>query len=92
MDWIDIWYFFQGNLRTHAYYDDKSSLKTHIVEQFEWRLTKMNKQCWETGQCVCECKVPNLQMADKSCDENCYPKMMNENEWMEFKALGADSK
>lgn len=86
INWIDTWYFVQGTVRRILYYNfDKKYLRQHIIEQFEYRLKVMNPKCYEAGQCPCECTVPDLQMADKSCDENCYPKMMTRNAWMEYK-------
>src|SRR6478609_10766631 len=56
------------------------------VEQFKYRLTVMNKECLKSGSCIiCGCYTPQLQMTDASCEGNCYPPMMNKQEWEKYK-------
>ena len=85
IDWVDIWYYVQGTTRTIIYYRHPEFLRQHIKEQFEYRLEVMKPSCLESGECICECKTPDLQMADKACVGDCYPKMMSRNEWLERK-------
>lgn len=62
-------------------------LQKHIVEQFEWRLTKMDVSCLNAQSCKeCGCTCPNLQFANRGCEGGCYPKMMSKNEWNKFKS------
>lgn len=45
----------------------------------------MNRECYNRGSCIkCGCEVPALQMANKACDNNCYPPMMNKSQWDQF--------
>ena len=61
-------------------------LGPHKQEQFEYRLTVMNKECLSKGNCViCGCQTPQLQMTNESCDGNCYPPMMEYEQWEEYK-------
>lgn len=61
-------------------------LPAHKREQYEWRLKVMNQECLTKGACiVCGCDTPQLQMIDDACENDCYPKMMDEDEWRRFK-------
>lgn len=65
---------------------DLKFLKEHQVEQFKWRLKVMNPECLANGACViCGCDTPQLQMCGDACEGNCYPAMMNEKEWADYK-------
>lgn len=90
--------YLQGWKRYIVYYLTKRSiflkrvsdsidlLPKHKKEQFEWRLLVMNKKCLQGGNCViCGCQTPQLQMIDDACSGKCYPKMMDEKEWNEYK-------
>lgn len=42
----------------------------------------MNPTCYEQGSCVaCGCETTELQMANKSCNNYCYPRMLSKREW-----------
>ena len=78
----------QGNVRYFLYY--KPSLKflipVHIREQIEYRINSMNSECYASGNCVkCGCKTTALQMANKPCEGNCYPEMLNRKTWKFFR-------
>jgi len=46
----------------------------------------MNRVCYDRGSCiVCGCMTTQLQMSDKACEGNCYPKMFNKREWKNLK-------
>lgn len=46
----------------------------------------MNSECYTQGSCVkCGCQTTHLQMANKKCDGDCYPPMMNKVLWENFK-------
>ena len=47
----------------------------------------MNKDCYNNGQCIrCGCMTTALQMANKKCEGNCYPPMMDRKKWKKFKS------
>ena len=54
----------------------------YIREQIEKRINSMNPECYKSGSCIkCGCITTQLQMANKSCEGNCYPKMQNRKNW-----------
>jgi len=60
-------------------------MRTHIVEQIQWRIAKMDVDCYTEGSCkLCGCETPALQMANKACDKPCYPEMMTKKEWQKY--------
>ena len=83
----DIFAYMLGNYRMIIYDSGLTFLlRKHIIEQYEWRLTKMNPQCFLSGSCVkCGCDTPALQMANKACDGGCYFEMFSKKKWKEFK-------
>ena len=84
---LNIKSYIVGNFR-YAIYDSNVRwlLRKHILEQIHWRIDVMNPKCYNNGSCIlCGCTTPALQMADKSCDEPCYPGMMNRSSWKAFK-------
>jgi len=83
----NVFAFLQGNIRYRMYYSDyKFMLPLHIVEQIEWRIEVMDRECHDNGQCkICGCSTTALQMADKTCPKPCYPKMMDRHFWRNFK-------
>lgn len=87
----DVFYYIQGNVRYHLYYKGsilKCLLSQHVIEQFEWRLQQMDKECLNKGQCkICGCETTALQMANKACDKPCYPPLMNAFAWNRFKSV-----
>jgi hypothetical protein len=79
--------YLTGNIRYFLYYSKASFfIRWYIKDQIDWRVLKMNKECYNNGSCEhCGCKTIALQMANKSCGGNCYPPMMNKKGWMLFK-------
>ena len=78
----------QGNVRYRLYYHPllKHLIPSHIREQIEFRINSMNQECYNTGSCVkCGCKTTALQMANKPCEGNCYPEMLNRKTWKFFR-------
>ena len=74
-----------GNYRYFCYTSVPFLLRKHIKEQYEWRLTQSNPKCLDNGECImCGCKTPNLMMANRSCEDRCYPEMLNKKEWKEL--------
>lgn len=66
--------------------DELLTLPAHKEEQFKYRLQIMDSQCLTQGYCkICGCKTPQLQMSDESCEGNCYPVMLNKEDWEKFK-------
>ena len=89
--------YIQGNARYHFYYFNDGQfrwlIRQHIIEQFEFRLQLMDKECYNEGQCkICGCKTTALQFANKACDKPCYPPMMNYPDWILFKLIDLKSK
>lgn len=78
--------YLQGNIRYYLYYSRfKFMIRKHIREQIDFRIKFMDKACYENGQCkLCGCATTALQMANKSCDKPCYPKMMPKSQWKNF--------
>ncbi len=78
----DIWHFLVGNYRYAFYYAETKPLRCiireHIRKQIEYRISVMRDECFDSGTCIkCGCETTQLQMANKSCEGNCYPKMLN---------------
>lgn len=49
----------------------------------------MNQECYAKGFCIkCGCHTTALQMCNKSCEGNCYPKMMSKKLWNSFFMTG----
>ena len=81
---LDIYYYIQGHVRYYLYYNDLLVwlLPTHIIDQIEFRIKVMNQECFSLGSCIkCGCKTTHLQMCDKACDGDCYPKMYSKESW-----------
>lgn len=81
------YHFLQGWIRYYMYYSPFFSafLRSHIKEQIEYRINSMNKACYFQGSCIkCGCTTTALQMCNKPCEGDCYPRMMNRLEWMEI--------
>lgn len=77
-------------------------LDEHIYEQIIWRRIEVinnSPKCWYSGSCkVCGCDILGKTMEDRACSiiehpdllskrSPCYPAMMKEKEWKEYKKL-----
>lgn len=92
---LQIWLFSRKVVTSLFKYSDSlteyAEASNHIKEQLIWRLEMMKnnesgKQCIAKGECIhCGCGVPDLQLSDDACEGNCYPRMMNEQEWNTYK-------
>lgn len=84
---IDVWHYLVGHYRNLIFFTRfKWLLRKHIVEQIEFRMKVMKKECYENGECViCGCSTPALQMCNKSCEGDCYPDMVGKYTWKTFK-------
>lgn len=64
-------------------------LPAHQYEQIIWRRTQVKEkspECWEMGECiVCGCDILGKTMEDRSCEDKCYPEMMNKEQWNQYK-------
>lgn len=82
--------YIQGKCRYYFYYSSKKRfIRKHIREQIEARINSMNKTCFYNGTCVsCGCVTTALQMANKPCNEACYPPMFTKKSWKDFKYHG----
>lgn len=87
--------YIQGWYRYHLYYskhwlkiDLSCLIRKHIREQIVVRINSMNKKCYNDGSCKeCGCSTTALQMANKACDGDCYPKMLSLFGWSEIKRM-----
>lgn len=79
--------YLQGNIRYIFYYSwCRFLIRKHIREQIDFRINSMRRTCYANGFCdECGCKTTQLQMANKSCAGNCYPRMMSRKKWKIFK-------
>jgi hypothetical protein len=67
-------------------FEEFDFLPEHQQEQFKYRLSVIDSECAAAGACkICGCKIPQLQLADESCDGNCYPEMMSKIDWENYK-------
>lgn len=78
--------FIEGTLRYELYYRFDGKLRflirQHIREQFEYRLTVMDKECLSKGECkLCGCNTTALQFASRACDKPCYQSMVTKKVW-----------
>lgn len=80
--------FLQGNWRKFKEDILKLNNPKHIQEQIMYRMI-VAKPCLDNGACTyCGCDTPELFYEDRGCkdpEKKCYPKMMNEVEWKNFK-------
>ena len=86
----DAWAYIQGKVRYKLYNSTVFSwlMRVHIYEQIEYRIAKMDPECYLKGACkICGCATTALQMANKACPKPCYPVMMNKKDWEEFKKV-----
>ena len=85
----DVLSYLQGNLRYRIYYSPfRFLLRKHIVEQYEWRISVMDRKCYRDGECkICGCETTALQFANRKCDKPCYPDMLNKKEWKDVRIL-----
>lgn len=76
-----------GTTLYHMYYRGfEWAIPGHIVEQYVYRVAKMNRACYEGGSCVkCGCRTTELQFAFKPCEGDCYPPMMSKSKWARYK-------
>lgn len=93
----DVLMYNQGWIRYRLFYSKelykinlKFLIRKYIREQIDMRIRMMNQECYEGGSCIkCGCTTPPLQMCNKICDGNCYPRLFNKKEW---KILTVDNK
>lgn len=83
--------YIQGNWRAVLLEYYPEGISKHIEEQYFWRIEQVKEkspECLENKECKkCHCEIPELFLADKACENNppCYPEMMSESEWNQFK-------
>ena len=83
---LDPFYYVQGHIRYKLYYQYSFLMRKHIKEQIAMRINMMNKECYSRGTCVkCGCKTTHLQMANKICEGDCYPRFFSKAEWKKLK-------
>lgn len=66
----NIWWWIQGETRMLLYKHVPFMLRSHIKEQFEYRLDVVDEDCLLQKSCkVCTCSLPSLLFADKPCSK-----------------------
>lgn len=84
----DAYYYLQGKIRYWMHYNYPRMIRPHITEQIVARVLSMNKKCYNDGSCKeCGCTTTALQMCNKPCDGDCYPRMMSAYEWARFNVV-----
>ena len=85
----DVRAYITGQIRYRLYYSSlKCLIRKHILEQIEARINSMNVECYAQGSCIkCGCETTALQMANKACAGDCYPKMAPRKVWNLFKKV-----
>jgi len=82
----EVYYYLQGSYRLWALHNKPYLIRKHIKEQIEWRQEIMKEECLKSGACVkCTCTTPDLQGANKPCDNYCCMRMKSRDEWKRFK-------
>lgn len=80
--------YIQGYFRYHIYYKYtflKWLMPEHIWLQIRYRITVMDKECYDNGECkICGCRTTALQFANKECDKPCYPPLMSQSNFIDF--------
>jgi hypothetical protein len=73
-------------------YDEETvaGIELHKQEQIKWRYRMLHthpqgRKCLTKGECPCECNTLEGLLADDTCDQKCYPPMMKESDWRQFK-------
>jgi hypothetical protein len=84
----DVWHYIVGTYRNMLYggivEENKKPflIRRFIHEQIVFRKNNMNVLCYNNGECIkCGCSTLALQMCNKSCEGNCYPKMLSKRLW-----------
>lgn len=64
-------------------------LPDHLYEQIIYRRTQVmakSPKCWVYGACThCGCETLGKTMEDRKCEKGCYPDMMDEEHWKQYK-------
>lgn len=87
--WENIKKFFQGNF--YKLFRKVAPIVDHREEQYKWRLSLIQEKsplCIEQGSCrICGCDVEGLALSDPPCEGNCFPEIMNEVQWSQYKKI-----
>ena len=79
--------FIQGTSRKFLEDIGFDSLNWYVKEQIIWRSISCS-QCTIEGKCVkCKCHTPEKYYDDRGCESGNYPKMLNEQDWIEYKLI-----
>jgi len=75
--------YIQGNIRYKLYYSKFCWLiPGYVRKQILARIYSMKQECFTQGSCIeCGCRTTHLQMANKACEGNCYPIMVNKSKF-----------
>ncbi len=76
--------FFEGNIK--YFYYKIFNKPQHIQEQIQMRLSKCQNDCLIDNKCIkCGCPVNKKVFVEKSCNEERFPDLMNNEEWEQYK-------
>lgn len=57
-------------------------------EQVAYRMSACANDCMIKRECIkCGCSIPAKMMIEQSCNNERFPDIMNEQEWINFKKL-----
>jgi len=90
----EAWDYFLGNYR-YSIRGTKLQflIRGHIEDQITMRINSMDNKCYIDGECkLCGCLTTALQMANKPCDGDCYPKMLSSKKLLKLMCEGVDLK
>lgn len=82
----NIYQFIVGQTRYYLYCLYPKLIRLHIREQVGYRRSACSPVCLYEARC-CGCKAPNVFFAPKGCSNGSYPKMMDKQEWSNYKQL-----
>lgn len=87
--WKNIKKYIQGNF--NKLLRKVFKIKSHREEQYVWRMEQIKEKsfkCFEDGVCrICGCDTEGLALSDPPCEGNCFPEIMNEIEWKQYKKI-----
>lgn len=68
----NVWYFIQGYIRMFVITNIPGLMRSHIRDQYYYRILRADK-CYSNGSCIgCGCKTPEVFFANKACSLEKY--------------------
>lgn len=64
----------------------------HKKEQVVYRLSilqdhPIGSQCLKNNECPCQCTTSEVVISDPTCDQGCFPEMLEKGDWEDFKRI-----